>query len=266
MFVRVTAALAQLLVLAVLAAIAYLCWAVATSPMLLKQFVESTFLQAIAAIGTMVATTLLVIVTRRLVVVTRQLEVATDVQTHANTAPLLVIGAFAHHDPVEEGEGPASPPYSFAETDQQNREYMAFLSEVPADTQPIYLVIVGYNSQTQGSYGIAMDVEIDVVLSFPRIAYMKTLEYGAFDPAEIHEYQRTIAFEALFGNFNSAAKAFRIDPLPWCGFRVTDVRYRNFRGRPARFTFGVKQGFYTPDKGLSVTTGKFDPLPGEIPS
>jgi hypothetical protein len=272
MLTRFASATAVALVLAILAAIVRLLWLIGSSPEILKRFVEASFLQAIAAVAGAVATIALVVVTRRLVIVTKRLETATEVQTHANTAPLLVCGGAIQHDPIEESDmKPEAAAYAFEEADRSDREFSAFLADATtaqadAESAPKrYLVIIGTNAQTTGSYAVAMDVEVDVALNFPTMAYVKTWVAGQYDDTQIHTMRRTVRFEAILGNWTHTVKAFRVDHLPAWGFVIEGVRYLNFRGRRCGFAMGNKSGIYDQARGLVVVSGKFDPLPGEIP-
>jgi hypothetical protein len=271
--------------LALLIALVRFFWVAASSPQtvvdIVQKLLEATWLQAIATILTAVATIALWVVTGRL-------RRVTSVQVHAQTAPLIAAIAYLVTDPVDPAAAFPLSPYEFEAEDASIVELTAYHrqfdqrmvdydvevlmaesagNDPPDPPRKLYLSVYVANGQGQSSYGLATDVEVTVVLNFPRFSTVQgTTPTTVYQPDQWYEVPRTLKVPVLFGQGTVAIAAFRVDQIPYWTFTIPTVSHRNFRGRMGTFAVGTLAGAYEPIAGFRPQQGRWDPSPGEQPS
>lgn len=278
-------AIAAIVVAAVLTTLLRALWAVGSSPKVAADFVKSDFLLAVAALFTAGATVALWIVTLGL-------KRVSAVQVHAATAPLITVLTFIRHDPpaTQEEEQVFLPAYTFEEQDRSVVEINAFHNEFdalfveyskqmesrkpsatgsmpPAPKPPsrAYVVVRIFNAQAQSSYGLATDIEIDTVLTFPRYSAVKGANPSAtFNKDQLYELPRKLNVALLAGQGYFAIAAFRVDQLPVWGMRIDAIRHKNMRGKLGTYAVGSKSVLFGP-AGFQPTMGAWPACPGEQP-
>ncbi|MHB1549581.1 MAG: hypothetical protein ACYCX6_00070 [Vulcanimicrobiaceae bacterium] len=254
-------------------------WSAGSNPRIVATFVEAPWLQAISTI-------LIAVATVALFVVTRNLSKVTAVQVYGQTAPLIAFDAYVVRDPPDPGTEEAAPlpPYEFEADDASIVEINAFhrqfgeiqrafddafaLGEGAIGDRPrrAYLAVRTYNGQALSAYGFATDVELDIVLTFPRIS---TIQGGSAttipQPDHMYEILRTLKIPILFGQDRVAIAAFRVDEVPFWSYRIDRITYRDFRGRIGYFAVGTGVGNFNFPRGLVNETRRWEPGPGEQP-
>lgn len=240
-------------------------WTVGSRPEVAAQFFKMEFLQASSGLFAAIGAIALVVVTWSLVRATSKLQAATAAQTHAQTAPLMLIGAATYEDPLLATDAPKDvAAYPYESEDRKEQEYLAFLNGVTPDAPKRYLAVSVSNLQDLASFAVATDVAIKVVLRFTKLSTVRAGTKGLVEGANSVKIERVLRIPAVLGKDIYWLPAFRVDPLPYWGYEIERIVYRNFQGRHRGFGVGQKAGAWT-DRGLVTQTDKFPPLMGEVP-
>lgn len=260
----ISAVVVVVIILAFLIAVVRFVWVAGSAPgvaaYVAETIIGSSFLQALAALFTAAATVALWVVTRSIMRVTK-------VQVHAQVAPLIATAVFLRSEPPQSQEEQGYPlmPYEFAYEDTNEPEINAFHNLTPDENPKRYILLLLANAQAQSSYGIATDVEVDVILTFPRFATAQNaVPSWAATPAQKFELQRTLKVPLLMGQQPFWVTAFRVDSIPYWDFRNLGIRFRDFRGKGGTFAVGTVSAHQN-ESGFTVVSGRWDPQPGEQP-
>ena len=213
-----------------------LLWNIATSPAVLKSLFKSDFIQAISAIATSAATIALWVVTGRLNRATRiqvhsvtaplilsQIYLRNDPaeSQEIENAFLLPLYEFGSEDAAEPEINAYHVQHGNLATNQEaarvtwnaeqdrrrnlQRDAQASLSDLGPEPElpqlKRYVVVRVFNVQAASAYGLALDIEIDTVLTFPRYSFSigssgaSTCKYDSSLAIEVrgHERKRSIA-------------------------------------------------------------------------
>jgi hypothetical protein len=244
-----------------------LVFAIVSDP---KSFVEDKFVQGLGTVLAGFGGIGLVFATFALVRATKRLDAATEISTHAQTAPQIQVNAWLVHEPMRENE-PKNiiyGDYTFASDDDSNREYAAWLSTAVDTKEKAYLVISPSSTQGGSTYATVTNLKIMLTLFFPKDSAIKSghLQRDFSDLTNYEAVQRTLETPILLPQQFVTLKAARVDAFPMWGFVITGMTYSNHQGETCTSGVGVISGAWDNEtRGLVTEYRRYDPQPGEVP-
>jgi hypothetical protein len=164
-----------------------------------------------------------------------------------------------------------APAVALSESEKTQEHYRAALMTAGQPSEPerpasTYIVLVLGNAQAQSSYGFATDIEIDVLLKFPRYSTVKGATGTTVPSADnFFELPRTLKVNTLFGQGSYSFAAFRVDEMPIWEISVASIRYKNFLGDSKTFAIGTTRGMFSVADGFKAQQGRWAAMNGELP-